>query len=90
MTLPALLFGFLLSTLYGAAAHLLLGGRAGRFLLFLLLGWAGFWTGQLLANQLQWTFGSLGVLHLGMATLSSLGFLLCGYWLSLVGMNAAR
>lgn len=84
MTLPAFLFGFLLSTLYGAAFHLLRGGGFGRLLLYLLLGWVGFWFGQFIAGQLGWSFGSLGALHLGMATLSSLVFLGIGHWLSLV------
>jgi hypothetical protein len=84
MTLPAFLFGVLLSTLYGAVFHLLRGGGIGRLLLYLVLGWAGFWVGQLLASQLNWSFGSLGPLHLGMATLSSLVFLGIGHWLSLV------
>jgi hypothetical protein len=84
MSLPALLFGFVISTLYGAAFHLIRGGGAGRLLLYLLLAWAGFWSGQFLAAQRGWTFASLGPLHLGMATLASLLFLAVGNWLSLV------
>ena len=84
MSLPALLFGFVISTLYGAAFHLIRGGGAGRLLLYLLLAWAGFWSGQFLAAQWGWTFASLGPLHLGMATLASLLFLAVGNWLSLV------
>jgi hypothetical protein len=48
------------------------------------LSWAGFWIGQFLAEQLGWSFLSVGPLHLGMATLVSAIFLLAGYWLSLV------
>lgn len=84
MTLPALIFGLLISTLYGVAFHLWRGGSGVRLVLYLILGWAGFWSGQLLASQLGWTFGSLGSLHLGMATLLSAIFLFGGYWLSLV------
>jgi hypothetical protein len=84
MTLPALLFGFIVSTLYGAAFHLWRGGGAGRLILYLVLGWAGFWIGHIAAGWLGWTFGSLGPLHLGMATLTSLVFLGLGYWLSLI------
>jgi hypothetical protein len=83
MTLPAFLFGFLLSTLYGAAFHLWRGGNAGRLLLYLLLAWGGFWVGQVAATRLNWTFLSFGPLHVGMATLVSLIFLGLGYWLSL-------
>ncbi len=83
MNLPALLFGALLSTLYGAIFHLILGGRAGRLLLFLILGWAGFWAGQLLGVALHWTLGSIGPLHLALASAGSVIFLLLGFWLSL-------
>jgi hypothetical protein len=83
MTLPTFLFGVLLSTLYGAAFHLWRGGSAGRLLLYLLLGWAGFWIGQIAATHLEWTFLSLGPLHVGMASLTSFIFLGLGYWLSL-------
>jgi hypothetical protein len=84
MTFPALIFGLIISTLYGAAFHLWRGGNIWRLLLYLVLGWTGFWLGQFLATQLGWTFFSLGSLHLGMATLLSAIFLLAGYWLSLV------
>lgn len=84
MTIPALLFGLLISTLYGAAFHLWRGGGFGKLVLYLFLGWAGFWIGHWLANRLGWTFGSLGPLHLGLATLLSALFLGLGYWLSLV------
>jgi uncharacterized membrane protein YeaQ/YmgE (transglycosylase-associated protein family) len=84
MTLPALLLGLLLSTLYGAAFHLWHGGGIGRLIFYLFLGWVGFWIGQWLAGQFGWGFFSVGTLHLGMATLLSFVFLFAGYWLSLV------
>jgi uncharacterized membrane protein YeaQ/YmgE (transglycosylase-associated protein family) len=84
MTLPTLIFGILVSTLYGAAFHLWRGGSLGRLLLYLLLGWIGFWVGHLLATNWGWTFLSVGSLRLGMATFGSFLLLLVGYWLSLV------
>ncbi|MCL4562665.1 MAG: hypothetical protein M1281_18895 [Chloroflexi bacterium] len=84
MTLPTLFFGVLLSSLYGAVFHLWKDGGLPRLFLFLVLSWAGFWIGHLLANQLGWTFVSVGTLHVGLATLGSLAFLAGGYWLSLV------
>jgi uncharacterized membrane protein YeaQ/YmgE (transglycosylase-associated protein family) len=84
MTLPALIFGILVSTLYGAAFHLWRGGSLGRLLLYLLLGWIGFWVGHLLATNWGWAFLSVGSLRLGMATFGSFSLLLVGYWLSLV------
>lgn len=84
MTLPALIIGILISTLYGAAFHLWRGGGFGRLLLYLILGWVGFWIGQFLGNYFGWTFGSIGPLHLGIATVFSILLLAIGYWLSLV------
>ena len=84
MTLPALLFGLVVSTLYGAAFHLWQGGGAGRLLLYILLSWTGFWLGHLIGGFLGWTFLSVGPVHLGMSTITSLIFLGGGHWLSLV------
>jgi hypothetical protein len=84
MTLPALLFGFLVSTFMGAAFHLWKDGGFGRLLLYVLLAWVGFWGGHILANRLGWTFGSIGPLRFGSALLACAVVLYGGYWLSLV------
>ena len=84
MTLPSLLFGMLIASLYGALFHLWRGGGPGRLSLYILLAWAGFWVGHYLASRIGWTFWSIGPLRLGMATLGSVFFLAIGYWLSLV------
>jgi uncharacterized membrane protein YeaQ/YmgE (transglycosylase-associated protein family) len=84
MSIPTLVLGLILSTLYGALFHLWRGGNAGRLLLYLLLAWIGFWLGQLIANYFNVSFDTLGQLHLLFATLGSLIFLAIGYWLSLV------
>jgi len=84
MTLPALFFGLVLSSLYGAAFHLWKGGGLKKLLLFLILAWVGFWAGHLLAARLGWTFLALGPLNTGMATLGSALVLFVGNWLSQV------
>jgi len=84
MTIPVLLFGIVLSTLYGAAFHLWRGGGVGKLVLYLILGWLGFWIGHFLGNLLGWDFGTLGQLRLGMATLTAFVFLSIGHWLSQV------
>ncbi len=84
MTLPAVLFGILVSTLMGAVFHLWKNGGFGRLLLYLILAWVGFWAGHLLGNRFGLTFGSVGPLRLGMALLVGVGTLLGGHWLSLV------
>ena len=89
MTLPTLLFGFLLSTLYGTAFHVWRGGGAGRFLLFLILGWVGFWLGNFIGDQVGFSFFKMGALNLGLATLTSFIFLAVGYWLSRVEVKQA-
>ncbi len=84
MPFPSLILGALLSTLYGAIFHLWRGGGLGRLFLYLILGWVGFWAGHALASHFNWTFDSLGALHVGTASVLSFLFLFVGYWLSLV------
>jgi hypothetical protein len=82
MTLPALLFGFLLATAYGAAFHFWRGGGAGRLLFDLSLAWAGFAVGQYVGQFYDLSVARLGPLHIGLATLAALAFLFLGHWLS--------
>ena len=84
MTLPALVLGFALATLYGAVFHLWRGGGMGRLILYLILGWIGFSIGQGIATYFEWSFGKVGPLHILVATICSVIFLSVGYWLSLV------
>jgi uncharacterized membrane protein YeaQ/YmgE (transglycosylase-associated protein family) len=84
MSLPTLILGLILSTLYGALFHLWRGGNAGRLLLYLVLAWVGFWLGQLLGNLLNLSFDTLGQLHLLSSTIGSFTLLFIGHWLSLV------
>ena len=83
MTLPAIIFGGLLSTFYGAAFHVIRGGGFGRLIVYIVLSWIGFWIGQFIAERFNWNIISVGTLHLGIATLTSLIFMLIGYWLFL-------
>jgi uncharacterized membrane protein YeaQ/YmgE (transglycosylase-associated protein family) len=82
MTIPALILGIIVSSLYGAAFHLWRGGSLGRLILYLILSWAGFWIGQFLATRIGFSFVNVGPLHLGIATIGSILFLAIGYWLS--------
>jgi hypothetical protein len=84
MTLPSLVFGILISTFLGAAFHLLKGGSLFRLTFYILISWVGFWVGNYLANQLGWTFLSVGPLRLGVAVPLNLICLGLGYWLSLI------
>jgi len=84
ITLPSLVLGLIISTLLGALFHLWRDGGPGKLILYLLLGWLGFWFGQFLAVRFNISFASLGNLHLGMALFVGIIFLLIGHWLSLV------
>ncbi|MFH1908103.1 MAG: hypothetical protein ABIL11_12110 [Chloroflexota bacterium] len=84
MTIPALFFGLLLSSLYGAAFHFWKGGSLKKLLLLIVIAWVGFWGGHLLGGKLGWTFFAIGPINAGMATLGSAVVLFVGNWLSLV------
>jgi hypothetical protein len=84
MTFPTLIFGFVLSTLYGALFHLWKGGSAGRLIFYLCLSWAGFFIGNFFAARFEWNFDMFGPIHIGMGTFGSILLLALGYWLSLV------
>jgi hypothetical protein len=79
---PALVLATLLSTAYGAAFHLVAGGRVGRLLLYLAAAWAGFALGQVVGAG--WDNGPLhiGEVYLASATLGSWLALLLAHWLS--------
>ena len=82
MPIPTIVFGVLLSTLYGAFYHLIRGVSLRRMLFFFILAWAGFWLGDLLGWYMGWNFASAGVLNAGMGTVLSLAFLVIGDFVS--------
>lgn len=84
MTIPSIIIGIVISSLYGVAFHLWRGGGLGRLILYIVLAWIGFWIGHIIGNSQDWTFVSLGPLRLGTATLGAIITLGFGYWLSLV------
>jgi uncharacterized membrane protein YeaQ/YmgE (transglycosylase-associated protein family) len=84
MTLPSLILGFLIATLLGAFLHLILGGGLGRLLLYILMGWLGFWVGQVIASYLGWSFDRLGQIHLMTASIVCVLFILIGHYFSLI------
>jgi hypothetical protein len=90
MTIPALLFGFLVSTFMGAAFHLWKDGGIGRLFLYLVLAWVGFWTGQIIGDKMGWTFFKIGPLNFGVAVLLGIVFIGIGYWFSLVRREPQR
>lgn len=84
MTSPALLYGFCVATILGAAFHLWKDGGIGFLLFYILLSWTGFWLGHVIGENLDCTFWSVGTLNVGTGSIGSMILLLVGYWLSLV------
>lgn len=84
MTMPSFILGAVVATLLGAAFHVWRGGSLGHLLLYLGLGWLGFWAGHWLGAQLDLSLFQVGPLYLGIAVLGSLGMLFFGHWLFVV------
>lgn len=84
MTLPALVFGILLSSVYGTAFHFWKGGGLKKLVLFVILAWLGFWIGHGIGAAIDWTFAAIGPVNAGMGTLGSALFLFVGEWLGRV------
>jgi hypothetical protein len=84
MTFPALVFSFLVASMFGSLLHLWKGGGLGRLFLYLILSWIGFAIGHAVAGWLDVRFIEVGTIHLGMGVLGTLVLLGFGYWLSLV------
>jgi riboflavin transporter FmnP len=82
MTLPALLFAFLLALLYGALYHLIRNGGFWRLILYFILSVVGFTIGHFMGLWRGWVFIPIGSLNLGMSSLGSLIILIFGDWLS--------
>ncbi|HVF26046.1 MAG TPA: hypothetical protein VNA23_09165 [Anaerolineales bacterium] len=82
MTLPALLFSFLLALFYGAVYHLIRNGGFWRLILYFILSLIGFTLGHFFGLWRGWVFIPIGSLNLGMSSLGSLIILIFGDWLS--------
>jgi hypothetical protein len=72
MTIPTIIFAFLIASLYGTLYHLVRGGGPGRLFQYLVLGWVGFALGHLVGIWQGWLLFPLGQLNLGTSTLGSL------------------
>ena len=69
---PAFTVGAILSTLYGAAVHLLLGGDGRRLVATIIAAWVGFVLGQAIAEIMELHVMSLGTLNLLSASAGAL------------------
>jgi uncharacterized membrane protein YeaQ/YmgE (transglycosylase-associated protein family) len=69
---PALSFSLLLATLCGALVHLIFGGDGGQLLTDVLASWAGFAIGQAVGDVFGIVVGSIGPVHIAIATTGAL------------------
>lgn len=88
MTIPSILFAFLIASLYAALYHLIRGGGPGRLILFLLFGWIGFVLGHLVGIWQEWILLPMGQLNIGMSTIGSLVLLVVGDWISHIKLGS--
>jgi hypothetical protein len=84
MTIPAILFGVVLSSAYGTAFHFWKGGGMNKLFYYVILAWLGFWIGHFVGGLIGWSFAAIGPLNAGMATLGSLVVLVAGEWLGCI------
>jgi hypothetical protein len=87
MTLAGIVFGMIVSSLYGALFHFWRGGGLGKLLIYLVLSWIGFWGGQVAAVTTGVRIWQVGPIYLGTATLVCAALLWLGHWLSLVNQK---
>lgn len=87
MTLPTLLFAFLVALFYGVVYHLIRDGGFWRLILYVVLSVAGFAIGHFVGLWRGWVFVPLGSLNLGMSSVGSLLILVFGDWLSRIETN---
>lgn len=82
MTLPAIIFSIIMALLYACAYHLIKGGDLFTFITYCVVSVLGFFGGQYLASLIGVRFFPLGTINFGVGTLSSIGLLLIGGWIS--------
>ncbi len=82
MTIPALLFSFLIALLIGALFHAIRGGGGWRLLLHLGLSIFGFALGQVVSIWVDFIFFRIGIIDLGAGIIGCLVILGVGDWLS--------
>jgi hypothetical protein len=82
MTLPTILFGFIISLLLGSGFHLWRGGPLNKLILYVVVGVGGFWVTQLFAMVAHIKFLSVGALQLGIDVIGCIACLFLAFILS--------
>ena len=82
MTFPAILFSIIMASLYGSIFHIIKGGNLFTLFIYVLVSNIGFFGGQYLAGLIGISLFPLGTINFGVGTISSIGILLIGGWVS--------
>jgi predicted permease len=82
LTVPAFVFGTIISGILSAAFHLWRGGNWKLLILFVAFGWFGFWIAHFLGGVLGWYFLRIGPVNLGVAMAGNGIGLLFASWLT--------
>jgi uncharacterized membrane protein YeaQ/YmgE (transglycosylase-associated protein family) len=77
-----LVLGFLLSTIYGAVFHLIIGGPPRKLVLYVVVSWVGFLIGHFVGDLLGIEVLKLGAIHLLTASIGSWVALILSWFLS--------
>ena len=82
MTIPALVYSFLLASLLGSVFHFWKGGGGRKLLLSLILSWFGFYLGHLLGSSWDFEILMIGPVFGGFGVFGSILLLLIGNFVS--------
>ena len=77
-----LVLGFLLSTIYGAVFHLIIGGPPRKLVLYVIVSWVGFLIGHFVGDLFGIEILKLGAIHLLTASIGSWIALILSWFLS--------
>jgi hypothetical protein len=81
MTIPSLLFAFLIALILGALYHLIRNGGTSHLIIYLIMSILGFIVGHLVGSWRGWVLFPVGPLNLGMEIIGALAFLAVADWL---------
>lgn len=82
MTLPAIIFSLIMALLYACVYHLIKGGNLFTLIIYCIVSVMGFFGGQFLASLVGVRIFQMGTINFGVGTISSIGLLLIGGWIS--------
>ena len=81
-TASGLVLGFMLATAYGAAFHVIVGGRPRKILLYILASWIGFTLGHFVGDIFGVSALELGTINLFSASLGAWIAIILSWFLS--------